>query len=162
MNPEARVERVERVIPAEPAWVFGLLCTPQRHSEIDGSSMVRGLWEGPDRLTLGSRFSMSMRQGPMNYRSISVVVEFDPDRRIAWTSQGCLGRRRIVGGQRWRYELFPDGAGTLVIHSYVWGYAALPTLTIWLPGYPRRMRAAMTRTLERLAATASHDTRRRE
>jgi hypothetical protein len=45
--------------------------------------------------------------------------------------------RKVIGGQRWRYEFEQRGAETLVHHSYVWGYATLPRLTIQLPVSPR-------------------------
>jgi hypothetical protein len=61
----------------------------------------------------------------------------------------------LVGGQRWRYILQPNAAGTLVAHGYVWGYARMPLLTIWLPGFPRRMQPAMERSLANLAILAA-------
>jgi hypothetical protein len=74
-----------------------------------------------------------------------------PDRRIAWQSTGNRRGHSLVGGQRWRYILQPNPAGTLVEHAYAWGYARLPLLTIWLPGFPRRMRPAIERSLANLA-----------
>jgi hypothetical protein len=56
---------------------------------------------------------------------------------------------------RWRYILQPDPAGTLVEHAYVWGYARMPLLTVWLLGFPRRMRSTMERSLANLAVLAS-------
>jgi hypothetical protein len=41
--------------------------------------------------------------------------------------------------------------GTLIGHGYVWGHASMPLLTVWLPGYPRRIRPAMEQTLANLA-----------
>jgi hypothetical protein len=89
------------------------------------------------------------------------VVEFEPDRRIAWRSTGSWRGRIPVGGQRWRYILHPDRAGTLVEHADVWGYARMPLLTVWLPGFPRRMRPAMERSLDNLAALADNLQRRK-
>lgn len=79
------------------------------------------------------------------------MVELEPDRRIAWRSTGEIAGRRVVGGQVWRYELFPHGSGTLVRESYDWRSALLPRMTIELPGYPDRSERAMVATLERLA-----------
>jgi len=122
--------------------------------------MVRGLLRGdpvgPDRLTLGDTFTMRMSQAGKAYRSLNQVVEFEPDRRIAGQSTGRKWRgHSFVGGQRWRYILQPNPAGTLVEHAYVWGYAHMPLLTIWLPGFPRRMRPAMERSLANLAILAA-------
>lgn len=129
-----------------------MLTDIDQHAALDGSGMLQGRAEGPRPLALGSRFSMGMRQARLPYRSVSTVVEHEPDRLIAWSSAGEVAGRRVVGGQRWRYELTPEGAGTRVRHSYVWGYAAARRLTIELPGYPRRMRQAMAHTLRRLEA----------
>ena len=42
---------------------------------------------GPERLSLGDSFGMKMRMG-VPYRMRSKVVEFEPDRRIAWCHFG--------------------------------------------------------------------------
>jgi hypothetical protein len=116
--------------------------------------MLRGEPDGPGRLTLGATFTMGMSQAGASYRSTNLVVEYEPDHRIAWQSTGRWRGRRIVGGQRWRYLLRSHPAGTWVEHAYVWGYATLPLLTVWLPGFTRRMRPAMERTLANLAELA--------
>jgi len=79
------------------------------------------------------------------------VVEYQPDRLIAWESGGYWRGVPIVGGQRWRFRLTSRGGVTLVEHAYVWGHPGPPMLTVWLPGYPRRMRPHMERTLANLA-----------
>jgi hypothetical protein len=116
--------------------------------------MLRGDPIGPSQLKLGDTFTMGMSQAGRAYRSVNQVVEFEPNRRIAWRSTGTWFGRVVIGGQRWRYILHPNPAGTLVEHAYVWGYARLPLLTIWLPGFPHRMRAAMERSLANLAVLA--------
>lgn len=159
-DPEVRQVRVFRLIQAGPHTLFRLLTDPQCHAHLDGSGMLRGDPVGPDQLQLGDIFTMAMSQGGKAYRSTNEVVEFEPDRRIAWRSTGTWRGRIPVGGQRWRYILHPDRAGTLVEHAYVWGYARMPLLTVWLPGFPRRMRLAMERSLENLAAVADNLLRR--
>jgi hypothetical protein len=111
-------------------------------------------------LKLGDTFTMGMSQAGRAYRSTNEVVEFEPGRRIAWRSTGTWPGHTIIGGQRWRYVLHRDPAGTLVEHAYVWGYARMPLLTIWLPGFPRRMRPAMERSLANLAILAAERGRR--
>ena len=145
-----------RLIQAAPHTLFQLLIDPQCHAPLDGSGMLRGNPLGPDQLQLGDIFTMAMSQGDKAYRSTNEVVEFEPDRRIAWRSTGTWRGRIPVGGQRWRYILHSDRAGTLVEHAYVWGYARMPLLTVWLPGFPRRMRPAMERSLANLAALADN------
>ena len=154
-DPEARQVRVVRLIHARPHTLFGLLADPRNHARLDGSGMLRGDPVGPSRLKLEDTFTMGMSQACKAYRSMNEVVEFEPDRRIAWQSTGRKWRgHSLVGGQRWRYILQPNPAGTLLEHAYVWGYARTPLLTIWLPGFPCRMRGAMERSLANLAMLA--------
>ncbi|MFF4697350.1 SRPBCC family protein [Streptomyces chattanoogensis] len=144
---------VSRDIAATPQRLFAVLRDPARHAALDGSGMLRGRPDGPSPLGPGDRFSMGMQQGRIPYRSVNVVVEYEKDRLIAWETWGELRGRRLVGGQRWRYELSADGGdATHVTHTYDWSRARLPRLVIELPGYPRRMGPAMATTLERLAA----------
>ncbi|MFE0189064.1 SRPBCC family protein [Streptomyces sp. NPDC058989] len=152
-----RAISVSQDIHATPQQIFAVLRDPARHAELDGSGMLRGRPQGPSPLGPGDRFSMGMAQGRIAYRSVNAVVEYDQDRLIAWETWGEFRGRRLVGGQRWRYELTPpedtaSGAATRVTHTYDWSRARLPRLVVELPGYPRRMGPAMARTLERLAA----------
>ncbi|MGW8557018.1 SRPBCC family protein [Streptomyces tubercidicus] len=158
-----RAISVSRDIVAAPRQIFAVLRDPARHAELDGSGMLRGRPQGPSPLGPGDRFSMGMAQRPIAYRSVNVVVEYEKDRLIAWETWGEFRGRRLVGGQRWRYELTPvdgtdgtdgtEGGGTTqVTHTYDWSRARLPRLVVELPGFPRRMGPAMTTTLERLAS----------
>lgn len=146
-----RIARVQRKVAASPTQIFGLLADPRMHSVIDGSGSVKGaLDSAPERLTLGSRFGMSMRMG-MPYRISNEVVEFELDRRIAW---------RHYGGHIWRYRLEPadvetaDGTevpGTLVTEEFEWGASKAPWL-LQLVRAVGRNRRSMEATLDRLAA----------
>ncbi|UKY52207.1 SRPBCC family protein [Streptomyces inhibens] len=148
-----RAVSASKDIDATPQQIFAVLRDPARHAELDGSGMLRGRPEGPSPLGPGDRFSMGMAQGRIAYRSVNVVVEYEKDRLIAWETWGEVRGRRLVGGQRWRYELSADGGGTTrVTHTYDWSRARLPRLVIELPGYPKRMGSAMATTLERLAS----------
>lgn len=149
------------MIDAPAAELFDLLARPTRHAELDGSGTLRGAARGPDRLTVGAKFSMAMAQSKAKYRSLNRVVEFDDEHVIAWETVGLYRKRRFVGGQRWRYELVPlseeDGhPSTLVLHSYDWG-AALAAPVLGLLGYPRRAAPSMAGTLQRLADAVSRD-----
>ncbi|MGP8299662.1 SRPBCC family protein [Streptomyces inhibens] len=147
-----RAVSVSKDIDATPQQIFAVLRDPARHAELDGSGMLRGRPEGPSPLGPGDRFSMGMAQGRIAYRSVNVVVEYEKDRLIAWETWGEVRGRRLVGGQRWRYELSADGGTTRVTHTYDWSRARFPRLVIELPGYPKRMGPAMATTLERLAS----------
>ena len=60
---------------------------------------------------------MSMKLG-LRYSTVSTVVEFEENRRIAWQT-GPKGRLEpFVAGRVWRYELEPREGGTLVRESW--------------------------------------------
>ena len=139
---EQRVS-VERVIEAPAARIFAVLSDARQHHLIDGSDMLKSSLKAPDTLTMGSKFSMSMKLGPLPYRISNEIVEFEQDRRIAWCH---------YGKHRWRYELEPQGEGTtLVRETFDWSTAVIPKV-IELMGAPARNEPGMVKTLERLAA----------
>jgi uncharacterized protein YndB with AHSA1/START domain len=84
---------VERVIPAPSESIFDLLADPSRHHEFDGSGSVRAAKSGAQRLELGSGFAMAMKIG-IPYTTINEVVEYEPNRRIAWQTYSTI---QIVG-----------------------------------------------------------------
>jgi uncharacterized protein YndB with AHSA1/START domain len=108
---------VERFIPAPAADIFALLNDARRHRDIDGSGTVREAKGDAEPLRLGTRFGMSMRMG-VPYSMVSTVIEYEPDRCIAWQTRGPgrLGQR--LAGRIWRYELEPAEGGTLVRESW--------------------------------------------
>ncbi|MCU0309365.1 MAG: SRPBCC family protein [Acidimicrobiales bacterium] len=130
---------VSRVIAAEPAAIFAVLVDPSQHAVIDGSGTVQRARGEDETLTMGSKFSMGMRMG-MPYVIKNEVVEFEPDRLIAW---------QHLGRHRWRYRLEPTDGGTRVTETFDWSTARFP-LGIELMGYPSKHPAGMERTLERL------------
>lgn len=143
----SRQVSAERVIPAPPERIFDLVADPAMHPVIDGSGTVTASHGGsPTRLTLGAEFGMSMRIG-VRYRLTNRVVELSEGRRIAWSH---------IGGARWRYELEPVDGGTRVRETFDWS-DTVPLLPVFLrlAGFPRRNRAAMARTLERLERLAT-------
>jgi len=112
------VVSVERVINAPAADIFAIVADASRHPEIDGSGSVKQVKPGaPERLALGSTFGMSMKLG-VPYSMSNKVIEFEPDKRIAWqtTFAGPLGR--LIGGRIWRYEFEASGSGTLVRETW--------------------------------------------
>lgn len=142
-----RVKAARIVIDAPAPVIFEILANPRRHSEIDGSSSVRHVLHGPERLSLGAVFGMAMHLG-INYRMTNTVVEFEEGRLIGW---------RHLGRWIWRYELetLPDGR-TQVTETF----DARPThLHPWLvlrKAYPFAQ-MAVAKTLVQLKAVAERD-----
>ena len=109
-----KVVSVERVIKAPASAIFAIVADASRHPEIDGSGSVKQLKPGAAAGPVARLdFGMSMKLG-VPYSMSNKVVEYEPDKRIAWqtTLSGPLGR--FVGGRIWRYELEAAGDGTQV------------------------------------------------
>jgi uncharacterized protein YndB with AHSA1/START domain len=144
---------VERVINAPADRIFALIADAGKHSSFDGSGTVDHSTVPSQPLTLGAKFGMSMRGRPeslfLPYRTNNTVIEFEPDRRIAWkTTMGPLG---LIGGRIWRYELEPAEGGTLVRETWdVSSDRQRPMLK--MGSMPRQAEDGMRATLERIAA----------
>ena len=137
-----KVVRGIRFVPAEPQAIFDLLADPAQHPQIDGSGSVRGsAAEAPERLALGSKFSMSMKLG-MPYKITNEVVEFDEPSLIAW---------QHMGKHIWRYRLRPVEGGTEVTEEFDFRPARSAT-ALKLSGAPKRNAKAIEATLDRLVA----------
>lgn len=135
--------------------IFDLLMDPA-HVKIDGSTaggggsaMVRRLRRGPARLSMGSTFTVFMRLFGVPYRATNRVVEFEPNRLIAW---------RHFEPQHWRYDLQPVAGDTRVRSRRLLLLARVGRWFIRLLGWPGRNQRAITRTQLRLKADAEHRT----
>ncbi|OBF20102.1 dimethyladenosine transferase [Mycobacterium kubicae] len=110
---------VERVIDASPERIFALLADAGRHVLFDGSESLNRATQHSVPLAQGTKFGMAMRGRRetlfLPYRTVNTVIEFEPDRRIAWQTFGAGG---LVGGRIWRYELSPVDGGTLVRETW--------------------------------------------
>ena len=137
-----KVVRGIRFVPAEPQAIFDLLADPAQHPQIDGSGSVRSsVTDAPERLALGSKFSMSMKLG-MPYKITNEVVEFDEPLLIAW---------QHMGKHIWRYRLRPVEGGTEVTEEFDFRPARSATV-LKLSGAPKRNAKSIEATLDRLAA----------
>jgi uncharacterized protein YndB with AHSA1/START domain len=139
------------IIDAPPATVFAILTDPRQHSRIDGSGSVGAVIEAPDRLCAkGDKFTVHMKLFGVPYKIENKVVEFEPDRRIAW---------RHFGAHRWRYEVTPtDDGGTTVTETFDYSrYNAVGARLIELTGFPERNRHGIEQTLARLKQAAEDD-----
>ena len=142
-----RTVSVTRTIPAPAADIFAVLADASQHPRIDGSGTVRASRStDPEPLRLGSKFGMDMKMG-VPYRMTNEVVEYIPDRLIAWSH---------VGRHRWRYELEPVEGGTVVTETFDWSHAVSRRYIEWL-GWPERHAPAMVTTLERLEEVVATD-----
>jgi uncharacterized protein YndB with AHSA1/START domain len=134
----------ERVIAAPAEAIFDVLADASRHAEIDGSGMVVAVKGDAQRLAMGAKFGMSMKQG-MPYRVKNTVCEFEANQQIAW---------HHFAGHRWRYVLEPttlaDGQpATKVTETFDWSTAKMPMRAIFpVIGIPKKNLAGMVKTLE--------------
>ena len=136
-------------IDAPPSVVFDIVADPRQHGRIDGSGTVKDTVTGPDRLTMDAQFSTNMRQG-VPYTMKNTVVEFEPDRLIAW---------RHLGPHRWRYELEPVGEGSTKV-TETWDDSAYPGFAraaLKALGFVKRNQAGIDATLPKLKQAAEAD-----
>lgn len=123
MNPmeNERIE-VQRMIAAEPAAIFRVLCDPQGHVAIDSSGMLQAA-TGEPVSAVDDSFVVHMDREALNdfplglYDVTVTITTFEPDREIAWK---VLGAIRPPIGHTYGYRLEPAGEGTLVTSYYDW------------------------------------------
>jgi uncharacterized protein YndB with AHSA1/START domain len=138
-------------VAAPPAVVFAILAAPCQHSRIDGSGSVGAVIAGPQRLTAkGQTFTVRMKLFGVPYVIRNRVVEFEPERRIAW---------RHFTANRWRYELTPtaDG-GTTVTETFDPSRTdGVTDAVVRWAKFPERNRQGIIETLQRLKQAAEAD-----
>jgi hypothetical protein len=119
---EAERIEIERLIPADPAAIFRVLCDPQGHVTIDSSGMLMDA-TGDPVTAVGDRFVVHMDREALNdfpmglYDVTVVITKLDPDREIAWTIEGVI---KPAIGHIYGYKLEPVDGGTLVTSYYDW------------------------------------------
>lgn len=137
----------ERLVAAAAERIFALLSDAARHREIDGSGTVQGTSSESEPLHMGSVFGMSMKMG-LPYSTKNEVIEFEPNRRIAWRTTGLFG---LIGGRIWRYELVDQGSSTIVRET--WDISRdRQRIALRRGNMPRSTKRNIERTLERIAA----------
>ncbi|HUC06212.1 MAG TPA: SRPBCC family protein [Acidimicrobiales bacterium] len=115
-----------RKVGVPPAAVFALLSDPRRHPQFDGSGMLVGVATPGPVTEVGDVFSMHMHNENMgDYTIDNHVVEFDPDRRIAWEpvlseasrteDEAYIGTRLH---HRWGFELEADGPDATLVTEF--------------------------------------------
>ncbi|GAB3708332.1 SRPBCC family protein [Mariniluteicoccus flavus] len=143
----------QRVINAPADRIFAILADIRNHAALDGSGTITGTPDGPIPLVLGAHFSMGMKRSGFGYRSGSEVVEFVPDRVLAWRTATVKGSRTLFGGHVWRWELEPrDDGTTLVRATFDWSPAVAKPVLIGLMRADRDALASLGRSLQCLAS----------
>lgn len=122
--------KVTRTVDASPESLFALLSTPSRHTEFDGSNMMRGT-EGPGTQVngVGDQFVMKMNNPNLgDYRMRNTIVAYEPGRTIGWAPEiyPVDGYTDKIGdmqarGHTYTWHLEPAGPGrTTVTQVYDW------------------------------------------
>ena len=156
--------KVSRRIGAPAATIFRVLADPRRHTELDGSGMLRGTVTMTPISGVGDVFVMNMYFSELgDYEMNNHVVEYEPDRRIGWEPEAGRGHPAAAAaaserrwGQRWSYELVPDGPDATIV-TEVYDCSLVPAATrrnmddgeVWAEGMARTLElldAACTRT----------------
>jgi len=120
-------QTVSRKIAAPAEEIFKVLTDPARHLDIDGSGLLKDTSGNPIISGIGDKFAVRL-YNPLtaHYETLSEVVEFERDRRLAWEptiiAVTYAEDEEEVGvhlGQRWTYALEPiDSRTTLVKEIY--------------------------------------------
>ncbi len=130
------------LVDAPPEVVFDFVRRPANHPVISGDGSVKSSVNGPEVLSLGDRFGMSMRV-LVPYRVSSRVVEFEDGRLIAWSH---------FGGHRWRWQIEPAGPGkSRVTETFDMSTAKLPP-ALRLMGYPQGHEKNVSTSVANVAA----------
>jgi hypothetical protein len=147
-------------IEAPAARIFGILSDPRRHTDFDGSNMLRGADSNRPISGIGDTFTMKMHRLGRDYVMVNHVVEFEPDRRIFWepapgdidTAWGDPAKVGVPAGYRWGYILDSEGSDATVV-TEVFDYGPMSELLRedgeWINGTSPVLES-MTATLGRL------------
>ncbi|MEO3769241.1 SRPBCC family protein [Micromonospora sp. B9E7] len=155
---------VSRRIAAPAADIFRILADPRRHTDLDGSGMLRGAVSGAVVGGVGEVFVMRMHYSRYgDYEMDNHVVEYEVNRRIGWRPEPGRGHPDTAPGatpptrwgHRWTYELTPDGPdATIVTETY--DCSELPADEQAAMDGGRSWVTSMTATLERLEALCTN------
>jgi hypothetical protein len=115
---------VSRRIGSSAHDIFQILANPARHQEFDGSDSLRGAGSTEVVSGVGDIFVMKMHFPHLgDYEMNNHVVEYEQDRRIGWEPEAGRGHPNAAPdsldparwGQRWSYQLTPDGPDATVV-----------------------------------------------
>jgi hypothetical protein len=149
--------QASKVIDAPAADIFAILANPDRHQEIDGAGMLRGVeGEAQPIAAIGQVFVMNMHQPDLgDYRMVNSVTAFVPDARIGWAPRidpNCELASKLgdmaVGGHTYTYDLSEGEDGTTVTQTYEWMSVKDPQ---FLEMFPLVSEEQLVGTLDRIA-----------
>lgn len=104
-----------REIAAGAGPIFELIADPAQQPRWDGNNNLAEAPAGQRVHQVGDVFTMTLSSGLVRENH---VVEFEADRRIAWTPSEP---EQPPPGHLWRWELEPiDAERTRVTHTYDW------------------------------------------
>ena len=155
---------VERVVDASAQDVYRVVSdvttTGTRSNECRRVEWLPGGGEGA---VVGARFRGHNRSGLARWSRVCEVVEAEPARVFAFRTVPERFDPSRRDSTTWRYEIFPDGDGARVRHSYEIIVPPLPPFRavygVLLPHH-RDMRPSMEHTLEALARSFASSTTR--
>jgi hypothetical protein len=165
---ETHTVEVSRRIEAPAPLIFEILSNPQRHTDFDGSDMLRGTSVDQPIIGVGETFTMKMHRLGRDYSMVNYIVEFEPDRRIFWepapgdlaTAGDDPAKVGVPAGYRWGFILESDGEGvTNVTEVFDCGpgenrWILQQENGTWING-SNSVRESMLGTLERLDGLCS-------
>ena len=117
--------------------------------------MVRGAVSDRAVSGVGDVFVIKMHYSEIgDYEMNNHIVEFEQDRRIGWEPEAGRGHPEAASvdarwGQRWTYDLVPDGPLATIV-TEIYDCSAVPDDDCLSMQYGRIWIEAMTKTLERL------------
>ena len=132
--------------------LFAVLADPRCHVEMDGSGMLQAAEDAKVIDHVGQVFSIAMHYPSLgDYVTDNRVVEFEPDRRLAWAT----GRRgQPPAGVRWGWQLTPLAeAGTRIVHTYDWSRVT-DLAVLARVSFPRVSPDQLQASIDRLIALA--------
>ncbi|MGC4961398.1 polyketide cyclase [Gordonia sp. DT101] len=113
---------VPRVIEADKAEIFALLCSPEGHITIDSSGMLQSA-DGESVGAVGDEFLVHMDRESLNDRPMGkydvrvIITGFEQDQWIEWSIAGMV---RPPLDHRYGYRLESVDGGTRVTSYYDW------------------------------------------
>ena len=146
---------VTRRIEAPASEIFQILVDPRKHVDLDGSGMVRGAVTQTAVSGIGDVFVIRMFYSRLGeYEMNNHVVEYELNRRIGWEPESGRGHPDASSpdarwGQRWIYDLVPDGPGATMV-TEIYDCSALPEVERVSMDDGRTWIESMTKSLELL------------